>query len=211
MGSESKPEPIVLVNQATGKVAAFACGKCRKVASSPVQFGGDPDMAVELARDDAREHCGPWFCECGAERRQNFTECEPCLYKRQAEEADAKEQARFDAAEKVSSKNWTGEYVWSDRFEELFSDIDELLGRYEDEGEEPPEYVWECEEEVLTLDGEDILHDALEREGGLFMLEHMAPVVAQDLQAALDGWLKKHPVRWWKEAHRRAVLLKEAT
>lgn len=209
MGSDSGTEPIVLVNQATGKIAAFACGKCHVVASSPKGFIGTPDECIAAARAVALEHCGPWFCECGTEREQHFTECAACRQERLAKERELKEVARFEKAEKVRAADWTGEYVWSERFEELFSDVDELRGRYVDEGEEPPDYVWECEEEVLTLSAGDILNDALEREGGTFMLEHMAPVVAQDLQAALDGWLKKHPMRWWRPAHRRAVLLRE--
>lgn len=122
---------------------------------------------------------------------------------------DQREREAFEKAEKVAAKDWGGEYVWSDRFQEIFGDIDDLLERHEQEDEEPPEYVWECEEEVLELDAEDILYSALERAGATFMLEHMSNAPKKDLQEALDVWLKKNPVRWWKAAHNRAVLLRE--
>jgi hypothetical protein len=200
-------EPIVLLNQATGKTAAFACGKCHVVASSPKGFIGTEDERIAAARAAAMEHCGPWFCGCGAERRQHWETCEPCLYKRQAEAAAAKERAAFERAEKVSAKDWTGEFVWSERLEELFDSIDELRGRYEDVDEEPPEYVWECEEEALTLDAVQVIEDALERQEASGA--RIPDGATAELQALLDGWLKKHPVRWWREAHRRAVVLRE--
>lgn len=208
--SEEKPEPIVLLNQATGKIAAFACGKCHVVASSPKGFIGTTDECIAAARAAAMDHCGPWFCACGAERRQHWETCEKCLYQRQAEEADAKELARFEAAEKVSAKDWTGEYVWSERFEDLFGDIGELLGRYEDEGEEPPGYVWECEEEKFVLDAEHILESELEsQEAPDGAADHLITDDQEELQDLLDGWLSAHPVKWWRPAHKRAVLIRE--
>jgi hypothetical protein len=207
---DTKPEPIVLVNQATGNIAAFACGKCHVVASSPKGFIGTQDECITAARAAALEHCGPWFCECGAERRQHFTVCDRCRCARQAEEADDAERARFDAAEKVAAKDWDGEYVWSDRFQEIFGDVDELLGRYEDEDEEPPLYVWECERVDFGMDADDVLGRIIETDDHWpGVSKYIGDADRQELQALLDGWLKKRDIHWWRAAHRRAVVLRE--
>lgn len=97
-------EPIVLLNQATGKIAAFACGKCHVVASSPRQCVGTPDECIAIARDVAMKHCGPWYCDCGAERKQHWATCDGCRNRRQAEESAAKEQARAEEAEKRAAE-----------------------------------------------------------------------------------------------------------
>jgi hypothetical protein len=204
-----RAEPIGLLATTTGKVAGFVCGACRctTMGMFPSGYLGTEDERLAAARQTAVEHCEPKLCPCGAERERNYTVCATCRQQQWAAEHEAKEVAAFERAEKVKASDWTGEYVWSERFEEIFDSISELLGRYEDEGEEPPDYVWECEEEVLALDAEDILHNALEREGATYMMEHIPPVVLDDLKKALDDWAKKHPVKWWVEANRRAVVL----
>lgn len=207
-------EPRELTDKATGKTVGYFCGKCLHVSALMLIGGhvGEKDERVAAARQAAAEHCGPWFCACGAEAKRPGAECDRCRGQRQTEEADAKERAALEKAEKVAAKDWTGEYVWSDRFEEIFSDIDELLGRYEEEGEEPPEYVWECEPEKLKLDAEDILEAQLDcQEAPDGAADHLTTDDRTELQALLDGWLEKRSVKWWWKAYRRAVLLREET
>lgn len=206
-------EPIELVTKARDHVVGFVCGKCKSTSMMmfPVSYFGPEEERLNAARRAATEHCGPWFCACGAEKKTYYRDvCETCFDKAQQDKLDADQRTAFKKAEKVPADKWSGEYVWSDRFETIFGEIGELLERYEDEGEEPPAYVWECEREDLTLDAGDILDAAFEQqEAWEGARDHVSPADQEELQALLDGWLAKRKLLWWRESRHRAVLLPE--
>ncbi|WP_438029098.1 hypothetical protein [Sorangium sp. So ce233] len=213
-GGAMEAGPLELVVKDSGKVTGFACGKCRQTTTMMFtgSYLGTDEERLAGARDAAVKHCGPWLCACGSEKRQHWEKCDRCHAADQAEEIEAKERAAFEKAEKVAAKDWGGEYVWSDRFEEVFDSIGELLGRYEDEGEEPPEYVWECEPEKFVLDAKHILESEIEsQEVPDGAADHLLTDDQEELQDALDAWLTGHPVKWWRPAYKRAVLLREET
>lgn len=204
-------EPIELVAKTTGKVVGFVCGKCSCADASMLisaSWAGAENERVAQARLAAVDHCGPWFCACGKEREKYGTTCRGCRAAEAAAQLDAKERAAFERAEKVAASDWTGEYVWSDRFEDIFGHPADLLDRYDAAGEEPPEYVWECVEVPLVLNASDILDNECEsQEAWEGLREQIGRVDEEALQALLDGWLKKRKLSWWREEHRRAVLL----
>jgi hypothetical protein len=203
-------EPIELIAKTTGRVIGFVCGKCGCTEHMMFvgTYLGTDEERLEGARCAAVEHCGPRFCACGAERKRHHDVCDDCRHRQWAKEHEEKEHAAFEKAEKVPASEWTGEHVWSDRFECIFDDIDELLERHNDHDEEPPEYVWECNEVRLTLDASDILSQELEsQEAWEGIRDQISAADEYELQALLDGWLAKRKLRWWVEGGSLAVLL----
>jgi hypothetical protein len=95
---------------------------------------------VKANQKDAERCCQPVICDCGKEVEEKYwTACNACRKLKD----EAREKARFDAAEKVT--DWDGP-VYSDGLgynDGYFSELDAL---YEDiEPEDLPNYVWCCD------------------------------------------------------------------
>lgn len=180
-------EPIALVVAGKTEIAAFVCGKCHTVAASPIQFSGDG--AEDFARRQAREHCGPWFCDCGAERDRYRTKCDACSSAEAASRNEARERQAIAKARRVTLEEYTGEMVYDDRRERYMAP-DELVDLEEDDR---PEFVWGCTEQRLTLDAGRIIENAVESdELHEDAAEGLAKGAEEALQAALDTWSKEY-------------------
>lgn len=124
----------------------------------------------------------------------------------------ANERRAFAKAEKAPAAEWEGDYVYSERYGCVFSDVGELIELHELDGEDPPPYFWECERVELRFDAGQVLDDAFDAHDALESTRALVSGEAKtELQALLDGWLARHPIRWWREGRTRAVVLREAT
>jgi hypothetical protein len=69
-----------------------------------------------------------------------------------------------------------------------------------------PEYVWACTKSQLSLNANDIIRNELEaqefREGAFDQVVNI-----NELQAAMDKWLKKQDLEAWSVDETRAVIL----
>jgi hypothetical protein len=117
----------------------YHCEKCR---------------IVKRTKEEADECCLPRICDCGAECAQYYTVCDDCRRKKDI----ARERARFDAAEKVTT--WDGP-VCEPHGDRYCRNLDELLELFDCDESAPPEYVWTCSERpVCNLDYGSIIEGA---------------------------------------------------
>ena len=156
----------------------------------------DGDQAKPLAR----EHCAPRRCGCGAEIPESYYRaCSACRARHEAE----REQARFEAAEKLDPATYTGP-VWLDGYgrDGYCESLEELLEECWDDDKEPPEYVYACTVHRLRLDPHDILASALEDtwEGCVWDLE-------KEFVAFVESWNAEQTGGWWEWDHRRVIVL----
>lgn len=102
--------PTQLFHENGTPTGIWYCRKCR---------------TVHRTQPEAEVCCRPRLCSCGAEVREGWLSCRPCLDRREAE----RERARFEAAEKVT--DWAGPVFHGDSFYWSADDIDDS-----------PPYVW---------------------------------------------------------------------
>jgi hypothetical protein len=188
--SAQPAEPLALVVQGKDQIAAFACGKCHYVASSPKQYIGTEEEIVEAARSAARTHCGPWFCACGAECDRYRTQCSKCwtadANKRQADRT----AAAIAKAKRVTLAEYDGEmlylegrdrYVTPDEIEDMRGDGD------------LPEYAWGCSVNGFSLDADRIIEGEVESgEHHEDAVEWLQKGATEALQRTLDAWAEKY-------------------
>lgn len=204
----NQPDPIPLVVAGKDKVVAFACGKCKTVASSPEQFIGDAAETLELAREAARTHCGPWHCACGAERGQYRTLCDACTRAEYARRDREREAICIAKATPVRLEDYGEDMVYVDGGDYLSAE--ELQDRIADG--EAPELVWGCTEIGLSLDAERVIRDALELgEHHEDAHEGLAVGAEKALQRALNEWRDKYAakVRTYMVDHSVRVVWEE--
>lgn len=191
MESETVVEPLALVIQGKEQIAAFACGKCHEVASSPRQFIGTEDVVVEVARESARRHCGPWVCTCGEKMERFHTVCRACSMAATVKRDEERTAASIAKAKRVPLADYDGDMVYVEGGESYMSP-DELSDRIDDD-EAPGGLVWGCYCTGFTLDADRII------EGELETGEHhedagdwLAKGANEALKRTLDRWTKKY-------------------
>ena len=197
MTAEAKA-PIALVAQdRPEEIIAYACGTCGLVVSSPRRDG---DQAKPLAR----EHCAPRLCACGAEIPETYyTACSSCRAEHEAE----REQARFEAAERLDSDAYDGP-VWMDGhgYSDGYAEsLEQLLELCYDDAQEPPDYVYACTVLTLHFDISDALYCALEAIG----IEELEWNHPEELIAFVKGWNEKQTGSWYQADHSRVIVLTE--
>lgn len=167
------PLELLLKGGDPNKVVLYGCGTCHRSTAT---------------RQEALECCVPYVCEdCGAEYKSY---CEPCGKKK----SEAKEQAIYDKAKKVSITEYSGQMLYCDHCYEYFWDLDTFLDDHADQ-ETIPDWVWGTTQHGLKLDAEDIVCRQLENDefyegaGDSIPKESIA-----EMQSFFNGWLVKNPL-----------------
>ena len=180
---------LELTAKGTDEVIAHACGDCRYVATS---------------RAAAAACCVPWKCdECGKEVARSYSICERC----RTEKRKAAEKARFDGARKIPLAEYAGRVLYSEPAGEfLYSEDDYGDYAFEMDGTEEDSYLWACRTIGLSLNAEDIVNAALERD------EHHDDACDQvsdikGLQDLLDGWTATQAVESYFPDYDLAVIM----
>lgn len=163
---------------------AYQCGKCNKKAYFDRQL--------------AEDCCKPRYCEdCGKELDPKWyrTVCEPCHITR-----------LFSKAEKLTE--WDG-WVYREGYgynDGYFSSVDELLQYCEDEGEDPPEWVFVCSETKHELDTDNILENMLDDayEGAR---DHL--VDEKELYDFIEAWNKKQYVTSYYPDYKKVLIIEK--
>lgn len=131
----------------------WMCRKCRVLAASchsPVQVGDREttwEEKSESARKRAERCCNPTCDKCGAKCRPEYRLCEPCDALKRAEDARRREARLFEKATKLTVDEWgksdAAEWLFDDRCDKWFRDLDEAEEWYaDDEERERPAYLW---------------------------------------------------------------------
>ena len=134
-------------------------------------------------------------CECGKKiGRSNYDTCDDCREKERKEKQFKREQELFQAATKISFKDYTGFYLWNDRAINK-DDLEEEIYSLIYDGEEPPAYIWGTKKnkvfgnidlaEVVT----DKCEDGYEDMSTYFDFKDDGFVKAQEL---VNDWLLRH-------------------
>lgn len=202
-------EPIALCKQGTDEVIAYACGKCRIVAGSPITHGDD---ALHVARN----HCGPWTCEqCSAVHDDRFQMmCQTCRTAKSVVDWAAKKDARREKATRVSETDYSAAVFWDDGMgddEGYFRDTDALREWCDDEEMTVPLDVWACSitspylnpNHVIEMAREDQLDNA-----GNMGTSNVLLVEEADLRAFINQWNAKQTYESWMVDYSRLVVLK---
>jgi len=174
-------------------------------AAAPLELilkGGDPNKTIVWVcgtckftrgnQADALECCAPFICgKCG---KPNKSYCEACVKKEQ----DAKEQERYDKAQKVPYAEYTGKMFSCSHCNEYYFDIDAYLVAHD--GGIPPMWVWGTYAMPLALDAEQVIYDQLEQQEFYENATEDIPKEArQEMQAFFNAWLKKYGLTAYME------------
>lgn len=161
------------------QVELYACGKCGKCYQD-IKF--------------AEDCCKPYHCEiCGIETKRYILKCETCA-----------ENARFEKANKVLPSEYKG-YLYDDRFEMYTDNIDEILERYWDEGEDLPNYVYGTTETRFHVDIDSAIERAEED-----MYEDFNDIVDyKELIEFMEKWNEKQTGATYYQDTKTVVLVPE--
>lgn len=161
---------------------AYQCKKCNR---------------TYLDRKSAEQCCAPKHCEdCGKRIKPYRIVCESCRTKR-----------LFNKAEKLTIDQWDG-YIQRDGYgsnEGYFESISELLEWCEDEGTNPPDWVFCCElvKHRLNIDNaiETMLEEAYD--------DAWDDLVDEDgLRQFIDAWNAKQKVASYYPDYTKVVVLR---
>ena len=204
----SLPPPTELVIKDTGTLVAYACPKCGLMFILHKSDG--VEHRAEKKRN-AAAHCVK-NCVCGKPLDYHYyIRCKDC----RAELEVAREQARFEKAEKLSIEAYPDHPVFWEKGtgdmngEGYFSSVDALLDHCEAEGLDLPEYVWACTRRDLHLHAHDVIHDAIERHNMDTDGTHIPEEAENTMQSFFDAWLKEQGIHAWFVDYSRAVVLRE--
>lgn len=189
-GHEPIPLYVFVQKGATSgyKVSAFACGKCKTVAASPLQFIGSEDEQDAAAKAQAARHCGPWFCACGSEMGQFRTKCDACGRADSDRRIAEREAQALAKAKRVDLDDYGGEMLYDG---DQYRSPDEVRDMIEDG--DAPEYMWGCSERGFELDASRIIEDALESDEHHEEAAHQLEKGAEKaLQETLAEWSAKY-------------------
>jgi len=196
-------DPIPLTTAQAIEPVAWACGQCRTILST---------------LDAARDHCRCERCKgliTGRDYGHICSSCRPIV--RDEERAEAKARSViFDAeafakARKVPESAWSDTVVWEDGSGDMsgdgyFSSTDAVRERCARDGVPVPAYVWGTAPEMMSLDADSIIDAALDDsyDGAR---DAITAEAEKELQALLDAWCERHPVKWWSEDRSVAVMM----
>jgi hypothetical protein len=199
------PDPFDLVVKGHDEPVGYACPKCGAVF---IVHNRKDEKLREADRKHQQEqaavHCVK-LCVCGQPTDGFcYLRCSAC---RAQMEAD-KEQARFEKAKKLTIEEYDGPVYWEGHSGTLgdgyFADVEDLLDHCEQEGMDPPDYVWTCDKDEMTLDAESIVEHAVED-----MYDSIPAKAIVSLQAYLDTWCKEVNIAGWSNNTANVVLLRE--
>lgn len=199
-------QPLEVILEVDGRLVAWACPKCGLLF---ILGANDTEEDHKRKVHEAAAHCVK-DCACGKPLDWHYNlRCKDC---RAAAEVE-KEKTRFTKAEKLALEDYEGPVYWEGHMGGLgdgyFSSYDEVLDYCEDEGLSVPEYVWACAPHPFTLNAEEIIEHALERQE---MYEEAGEAITDDarerLQSYLTVWAREQNITGWQYDHKRAVLLR---
>jgi len=98
----------------------------------------------------------------------------------------------YRTARKVPAAEWAGPVFRGLEDETYYDSVDDLLSAVDDDGEEPPKWVWGGRTRPFAIDADDIIDRALEGHHGDAELPRAAREALQDM---LDEWLQRDDVR----------------
>jgi hypothetical protein len=142
-------DPVVLVRADDGVTAFYCCGECGKFCGVEEGY--------------AKYHCGGRPCdECGEVCKPGRTKCESCSAKSRGEER----AKRIADAKRLSASDYDGPVFWDEK-DEYYPDVGEAWEAIKDENVCDMETarrqtLWACDVSHLSVDGEDVLLNALE-------------------------------------------------
>lgn len=173
------------------KVLAWYCSECRIVKRTQVE---------------AEDCCTPYRCrDCGVEAPRYHFACEGCRKKKD----QAREQAEFDKAKKVTQAEYAGEWVYDDRRSNYHSSVEEALDYYDDDPD-PPEWFYGTEAEEFGIDADRVLEDALQDSyDGAY--DCIPPSAIKELQDFLDKWSKDYGPTSYSVDYSTVVLVDDPT
>lgn len=189
-------KPHTLSDEA-GKMHAYACGNCSKIFS--ILF----DRALALAASCCALHCRSCLRNYHPPLVGNRRACPDCEAR-----DDAREQAReddlFAKATKTPAHQWGGDCLYDDG--EYYSSVEALLEHYAENDSEPPQYVWDCDREKLSMSAYNIVEDACEGHHDNAWWE-ISDHMMRRLQRYLDTWCAATGVHSFGPNFNRAVIL----
>lgn len=196
----------------------YACGNCG-LAYSIKAYACSDEAAHRQALAAAEKCCEPSTCSvCGVEIEKYWTKC-----------AKHREQAKLARAKAVPASEWSGpvfsDDVPGDWGEGYSSCWREMLRCHDDEQAWaeadhnaapsewtfepalPPAYCWPCEAEVLRLDPDSLLENAVEN-----MHEDAGDQIvdADELVAFIEAWNAKQTCTSYYPDYKRVIVLDEA-
>lgn len=196
-------DPIPLTTAQAIEPVAWACAQCRTV------------LAFE---SDARVHCQCERCKTTLSNRDYTGLCATCRpIAREEERAESRarlvtlDAEAFAKARKVPESAWSDTVVWEEGSGDMsgdgyFSSTEAVREQCERDGVPVPAYVWGTTPVTMSLDAGSIVESALEDsyEGAADAVDAGA---LAELQAMLDGWCERYPVKWWTEDREVAVMM----
>lgn len=191
-------KPITL-SDAAGKLHAYACGNCSQI------FPCTNALALVLATSCCALHCRSCLRNYHPPLVGNRRSCPECEARDDAR-AQAREEELFAKANKTPAHQWGGDFLYDDG--EYYSSIEELLEHYAELESEPPQYVWDCDREKLSMSADEIVESACEghHEGACSEIsDHMM----RRLQRYLTTWCDATGVSSFEPNFSRAVILEE--
>jgi len=133
-----------LVKQDDTEIVAWYCGKCGIVTDT---------------EGKAAQCCKPYACShCGRKTPRYRLICSSCSH----DIRNKKERERFEKAEKILAADYGEEPVFYDDAC-VMGGIESVIESCEDDGIDPPRYVWATSSRYFKLDLDDLLESALER------------------------------------------------
>jgi hypothetical protein len=162
---------------------------CGRIGDTEPSFWACGECGTVFRTKEDAEHChAPRICPaCGEPIKQNGY-CRPCADKRIA----ARRQAAFEKAEKILAEGYPTDQGVVDPFGDddsgYYPSLGEALGRFEDEGKEPPPFFWATTFEPLHITKQDIV-DLLERIEERHH-EDASFVMVDSLEAMIEAWNK---------------------
>jgi hypothetical protein len=150
----------------------------------------------------ATQCCAPCVY-CGADFRSphdrlgGWMACRPCRDKHDR----AREQERFEAAEKISWRDCKHGFFDGDNYYACAVEWWEAWECDHDEGDELPEYLWGAEQMGPALDVDHLLDCIYDERGGDYEIDGV-----EALSKAIDALNAAQPP-WFEETWKTAVLL----
>lgn len=198
------PGAVALVRLGTDVVEAWLCTGCGQITA--VAKGNEG-----WAQRYAERCCAPVLCRwddppCARSVSSGRVYCT----EHNAEHNVRQERKRFESAEKIDEKNYSGPVSWegADAWsgEGYFGSLNDLREACDDKGVPYPVYVYACDIDVPMWDAERVIEDALS-DHHEDARDYLSAGSEEKLQAFLDEWSKDFEIKTWNVDHSRVVIL----